>query len=264
MTSKERLLALMSGRAVDRAPVFAIYDGEYGLRAAGYPRDKWQSWDELPDAEVGAVLGRIHDRHPRSDLIVCTTGNGRHPVARLPHISATGDPAALPRRLGELPTAADVHRWGIYDYFGDVARAHGQRLTLASVIVVPLANTINAFGGYEDGLVAMITHREAFRELYLWACRAMIPRLEVARALGMHAVWITQFYAGLDTISPAAYRELIQPGEELIFEGARRLGLKTFFWFLYQGVTGRGQLCRVGPAAAGRTAFFEQIWEDRV
>jgi hypothetical protein len=91
---------------------------------------------------------------------------------------------------------------------------------------------VDLFGGYEAGLMALAGRFETFREVYLALCRRQVPFLEAAASTGMPAVWITQYYAGCDTISPKAYREVALQGERLIFDAARRLGLKTMYWFL--------------------------------
>ena len=108
----------------------------------------------------------------------------------------------------------------------------GQETLLAFTINVPFAYTVELFGGYEQGMLALADRADAFRAVYLALCRRQVSFLEAGASTGMPAVWITQYYAGCDTISPAMYRAISLPGERLIFNAARRLGLKTMYWFL--------------------------------
>jgi uroporphyrinogen-III decarboxylase len=240
MTSKERVRAVFEGRQPDRLPICPVFNGDYVIKAAGLPREKWDAWDLMSNAEIMSVFGGCHRRHPEIDLIVCTTGSSRTPAPPRPHISKVSAPLDIPKLLPAPQTVNEVLASGIYDYLPGMVSQYGQETFLAFVTVMPLATTVNIFGGYEDGLVAMLTQRAAFEQTYLRLCENLIPRMRAAASLGMEAVWFTQFWAGCDTISPELYRELVLPGEKMLFEEARRLGLKTFFWFL-------GDLARILP-----------------
>ena len=226
------MLRFLDGENGERLPVCPMFDRDYMMKAAGIPE---RPWGELENPERLAVIEGCYRRHPDVDFVFCPSGTVDRalygPAGRT--FDPTGkDPDGLAREIGDPPSVAEVLGTGIYEYMSGLVDRLGQDVLPAFTINVPFAHTVDLFGGYEQGLMALAARPDAFKAVYLALCRRQVSFMEAAAGTGMPAVWITQYYAGCDTISPSTYREIALPGERLLFESAQRLGLKTMFWFL--------------------------------
>ena len=232
MNGRELMSRFLEGENVDRLPVCPMFDRDYMMKAAGIPE---RPWGELENPERLAVIEGCYRRHPGVDFVFCPSGTVDRslygPAGR--NFDPTGeDPDGLAGQIGEPPSVSQVLGTGIYEYLPGLVDRLGQDALPAFTINVPFAHTVELFGAYEQGLVALAARPDAFKVVYLALCRRQVSFMEAAAGTGMPAVWITQYYAGCDTISPSTYREVALPGERLLFDAAQRLGLKTMYWFL--------------------------------
>ncbi len=232
MNGRERMQRFLDGENVERLPVCPLFDRDYMLKAAGFPD---RPWEDLGNPDRLAVVEGCYRRHPTVDFLFCPSGQIDRslygPTVRAFDPSVV-DPDGVASQVSDPPSMAAVLESGTYDYMPDILDGLGQEVLPAFTINIPFAHTIDLFGGYEQGLMALASRPDAFRAVYLALCRRQVSFLEAATSTGMPAVWITQYYAGCDTISPVKYREVALPGERLIFEAGRRLGLKMMYWFL--------------------------------
>lgn len=231
------MLAALEGRPVDRLPVCPQFDRDYMIKAAGYPEvrpvggvDSDGVWDTLDNEARGRVVAGCFARHPDVDFVFCPTG--RVPAAVAPQVVPQASAAALAGLIPDPPGTPAFIDAGLYRYHEPLLAGIGREVLLGFTVNVPLGAVFDLCGGFQEGLMAMAVEPEAFGRAYLKMCAWILPRLRAGAAAGHAAVWVTQYYAGADTISPAMYRTIVQPGEQLIFDEARRLGLKTMFWFL--------------------------------
>ncbi len=226
------MLRFLDGENAGRLPVCPMFDRDYMMKAAGFPE---RPWAELDNPERLAVIEGCFRRHPDVDFVFCPSGRLDRALYG-PAVSAFDrtqtDPEALSQQISDPPSTAAVLESGVYGYMPEILKGIGQEVLLAFTVNVPFAYTVELFGGYEQGMLALATRKDAFRAVYLVLCRRLVSFLEAGASAGMPAVWVTQFYAGCDTISPSMYRDIALPGERLILDAARRLGLKTMYWFL--------------------------------
>ena len=92
--------------------------------------------------------------------------------------------------------------------------------------------TLDLFGGYEEGLAALYTKRTLFHRALAAVVEGKKSKVRAGAALGADGVYLIEYCAGADTISPAAYREFVYPYEIEIVREAHRLGLKVILWYL--------------------------------
>jgi len=239
MNSRERMLAALNGNAVDGIALCPNFDRDYMMKAAGYaglrPSGETDSdglWTSLPNEDRRRIVRGYYDRHPDIDLVFCPTGRSARPEITWPEFLEGGSLDTLLERIPEPPSVQDILDAELYAYHAELLSAIGKQTLLSSTINIPLATVMDLFGGFQDGLVALMTQPDLFKQIYMKLCHWLLPRLETAASVGLEAVWITQYYAGMDTISPELYRNIVLPGEQLFFEKARDVGLKTLFWFL--------------------------------
>ncbi len=229
MTGKERMMCFLNGGRPDTIPVCPMFDRDYMIKAAGLGN---RNWDEMANPERLAVIEGCYERHRNVDFIFCPTGRGSLPRIEPPSIESKITPQMLKELWQEPLSSQQILDSKIYEYMPQLLKNYGNDVLLAFTINVPLAYAMNIFGGYENGLVAMAQRTEEFKLVYMELCRRTASFLKTGSLLGMQCVWITQYYAGADTISPGMYREVVLPGEKFLFQEARNLNLKTMYWFL--------------------------------
>jgi uroporphyrinogen-III decarboxylase len=264
MNGRELMLSFLGGKKGDRIPVCPIFDRDYMIKAAGMGA---RPWEEMGNKDRLAVIEGCYRRHPKVDFVFCPSGAGKLPRVDVPKLEDMQDVSRLRQFWGEPLTSEQVLASGIYDYMPSLLQTYGREVLLAFTINVPFAHALSMFGGYEDGLVAITQHRTEFINIYMELCRRTASFLKAGASLGFEAVWITQYYAGCDTISPKIYREIALPGEKFLFEAVRDAGLKAMYWFLGDLTPILPDILQVRPDAIvlepGRKGYTVDIGEIR-
>lgn len=96
----------------------------------------------------------------------------------------------------------------------------------------PMVGSLNACGGYVEGLVTMKADRKLYRQLMARLTEAECARIAPGRKTGAHSTWFTCYYTGADTISPKDYAEIVFPYEYEVCREAKAQGLYVLNWFL--------------------------------
>ena len=109
---------------------------------------------------------------------------------------------------------------------------YGQTHFLMFPLNTILADALDLFGGFREGLIALHTQRALVHKALELIVQWRVSRLQAGASLGAPGTWMIEYAAGADTISPAMAQEFVFPYEQAVIREAHRLGLKVYIWYL--------------------------------
>jgi len=215
MTHKERMLAALAGKPVDRVPVFsanqtATYD-QMDASGAAWP-DAHQKAEPMAKLALAAYTELGFDavrQTMESEALGCTIKYaGREGIPRIDvHAYHIGDPISLPDDFlerGRLPELIEAVRI--------LKREVGDEVAVMGNVVGPFSIVANLIG-ITDALKASFKKPESLVELMDVAEQAGTLLGKALVDAGADIIVIEDMMASIDVISPPIYRNLAKPYE---------------------------------------------------
>jgi uroporphyrinogen-III decarboxylase len=134
--------------------------------------------------------------------------------------------------LGPAPPLAYWRESGFLSTLEYLLPRYGDTHFLMFPLNTIFAEVLDLFGGFEQGLIALHTKRALFHKALEAVTDWKLSRLRAGAALGAPGMWMIEYAAGADVISPDTYREFVFPYEQTVLRDAHRLGLKAYLWYL--------------------------------
>jgi hypothetical protein len=264
-------IAIAGGKA-DRVPIAMVADFDFYCKAAGRPMWEFEYGDNHARAEIQKQAhlrfpesdfiycwtGVSHRTEASRRLVM----EGDQPFVEW---RDTGERSAIPHRataaawgerrggsltsqsgwdppveresdveraLGPIPTAQSLIDEGIYSPLASLRRELGERAYLSVSAHAIFPATIDAFGGFERGMIALHERPHLFRSVLEQVALRRSIIIEAGAKQGADAAWIGGYLEGADLVSPQLWREVALPGHRIQVDRARKHGLQTLFWFL--------------------------------
>ena len=225
-----------------------------------HPSDLWKCWggpsrSGLAHREIVCEEGRVfyldkdtgqqYEINPRGDLLD-TQGNSLSfrwdgkPVGQseVVWLASDGYPRTVEVEddiLELLGPAPPVEYWiddGFLSTLEYLLPRYGDTHFLMFPLNTMFAEALDLFGGFQEGLVALYTKRKLFHRVLEAVVEWKLSRLRAGAMLGAPGMWMIEYAAGADVISPDTYREFVLPYEQAVLQEAHRLGLKVYLWYL--------------------------------
>ena len=288
MTNKQRVLAALAGRPVDRVPVTALYhqlyhDDHFG-ELTGLPAWRRHEWKAMSPARHLAIFRRLHDAAPfellqpqwapprawreRQEFLERDGHAFRHDRAtdewvRLDDPTPSGHaneyhanetryiltPADIERRL-PLPAEADTPDGDAHDYVKAVAGAFGREEFILTGGVIGTIYSCGAHVGQTNLFAMLIEEPELVEQLCERILAVNLYRIRQMAAAGGDAIYIDDATATSDMISPAMYARFSLPYMRAMVDEIHRLGQQAIVIY-FGGVMDRLELI----AATGADGF---------
>jgi hypothetical protein len=268
MTAKERLAITLNGGKADRIPLYAIYDHGYLMKCIDHDIREYSTCSM---AERIDFIEQAFLRHPVDGYFVYPGVSddwvNNHTIAKNPdswlitdkttneqyRLMPDGQRADLNGILEDIDeTQSEVEFNNIADIESYLQKLYAKYIEEFPVrfaplrymskkypdhhfgfnIHSPMVYAVNAFGGYENGLMKMALEPELFEKALELSIDYFRQVIAAGKAAGGDALWIISFYTGADTISPEYYANTIFPYEEKLCKIAHEYGLYTLNWFL--------------------------------
>jgi hypothetical protein len=134
--------------------------------------------------------------------------------------------------LGPAPPPAYWTECGFLSTLEYLLPRHGDEHFLMFPLNTIFASTLDLFGGFAQGLIALHTNRQLLHKALQAVVEWKLSRLRAGASMGAPGMWMIEYAAGADIISPDTYREFVFPYEQAVLREARRLGLKSYLWYL--------------------------------
>lgn len=272
MSARDRLLATLEGRTVDRFPVAAPYlmllQQDHWCELTGEPAWTWYGWLIQDPSEHVRAYGGYLEQLP-FDILQPQMAPTRERRQALEVVERDGQHFYHDRRTGELiwlnedlananPGAhetrtvwdrADVDRLvkivpaqelierGDYDFITEAARQYGREYFVMNGVIGVFYQCVWYVG--ETNLFSMLYEEAALIE-YLQH-RLLEKAIEEIRALaraGVDAIYIDDALATCDMISPAHYERFSLPYMRAMVEEIHRLG-KSAVLIYFGGIADR-------------------------
>ncbi len=295
MTGKERMLAAMAGRELDRFPVVVPYLGilqcDHWTELTGLPPSEFHAWTIQDPAEHAKRYGEFDrqlpfdimdprlapSREDRENLKVVAR-DGRHyfldrrtgdlsPLTEdLPHMHPAANQEQRVfdredvRRLVDVQPAASILEGGRLDFVREAARLYPHKLMLTGV-----AGTFyecSFFVGQEN-LLAMLHEAPGLIE-YLQdrLLERIVEEIRAHAAAGYDALWIDDAMSTSDVISVRHYERFSLPRVRALVQEIHRQGMKAILTY-FGGVADRiPQLLSLGADALNMEASMKGYVND--
>jgi len=280
MTSKERVLAVLDGRAVDRFPVAAPYlqllQEDHWCELTGRPAWRFYEWMLQEPGEHAREYGRYLEQLPfdfltpqhampteqRRALEVVEEADGHyyhdrrsgerrllnedlHQMHGGPNVSQTVFNSEDVDRLVKVAPARDQLASGRHDYIREAARASGRdRFILTGVI-----NTFYQCSAYlgEENLFAMLYDDPALvHYLSTRLLERTVEDVRAAAAAGSDGIWVDDALSTCDLISLAFYERFSRPYAKALVDEIHAQGKKAVLIY-FGGIADRvKQIASIG------------------
>jgi uroporphyrinogen-III decarboxylase len=285
MTARERMRTALDRGKPDRVPIAMVGDSDFHCQAAGRPLWEFlygcnaaradiqrEALLRFPDNDFiccwtgidhgTAASRRVVVENEKAYLEDVATGR-RSPMElrstavewgvtdhRRTSDSAWPNPvtrkANIERLLGPVPTAQEIADRGILDPIRLLRDDLGDSAYLAAPAHGVFPETVDAVGGFEQGMVLLREDPGLVRSVMERLAHRRSAGLAVAAQNGADAAWLGGYLEGADLIDPAVWREVVLPGHQTQVAAAREHGLQVLFWFLGDCIPLLGDLLDLG------------------
>jgi uroporphyrinogen decarboxylase len=247
LTSYERVYNTLHGKPIDQV---ACYDAPWDETTARWRAEGSLAADEDPrdalhmDLRTGGWISHIADLDTPPVVLEETdetilTRNGNGAILRMHKIHETTPEhvdftvrsrADWEARIKPHLLHVDERRFDLAAYRAMRQQCQERQLFFASLCLAPFEQ-MHPVLGHEGLLMAMLEDPEWVEEMIATWVHFTIRHLEVLYAEGgkPDAAWFAEDlgFKGKPFMSPALYRELLQPGHKLLFDWAHSQGLKV-------------------------------------
>ena len=271
MTPKERVAIALRGGKPDRIPIVPIYDMGYVCNSAGADLRMWDlcSADEkiriiednfllhkgidgffvhighnddaatylqvekfpehwcVTDTRTGEQWGLLPDRSrcASDGQSIALQGDALNWESRIQ------SEADIERIVGPAPTPEKITKDGRHWPLRRLSQKYPD-YHFSFQTGTPMVFSLNACGGYVEGLTLMASEPALFHKLLRRVTEHQCAQMASGKQAGGDSTWFTSYYTGADTISPETYAEMIFPYEREICQEAKHQGLFVLNWYL--------------------------------
>ena len=269
MTGRERITAVLEGRATDRLPLNLLFYQDYIAHSAG--REAWEFYYGTAQDQFDMVLASAR-RHPANDGIWTQTGMNRGPIPnmhvemidrrpwavfddgtrkllddrvenspwnRTPEdvrrgyeLARVHEISEIPDKCGRILPAAELARNDSHRILSELHAEIGDETFLWVNFSSLFATATHWLGGPEEAWIATLTQPELVDAVLAHCSRQHLEYVEAAAIAGGHGLWNCFMFEGANILSPDTWRALIKPYAAQHVARAHELGLKHVAWFL--------------------------------
>ncbi len=252
MNGKERVIAAMEHKPVDRIPIFPVVTNYVGARVIGRkmidmdldPTLKFESTAAIikrfgfDGIEVGLGPERGWEAHRRMvevDGEKCLAYSDGTPYARLQEndqaIQIASDPPLKNKPDLDnitVTTAEDYEERGCLEPLRELVKRIGDDVFLAGVAAGQTMNSLVAWRGADQGMLDLVDDPGFVMAVMEKATDISIEVGKAAIAAGVHGVYIGDAWASASIISPHHYERFCQPFHAKAADVFHKLGAKVY------------------------------------